>query len=411
MARRLNRTRRSALPLAGLALALGGSLLLIHRAPAPAPAPALAASAASLDVHVTARQTSNRSSITSPVFNTSQPSEVLLVLLASDGPAGGQLSFSSVTGGKLTWHLVSRSDQSLGDAEIWATQTVARLTGVSVTANRSSGAYHGMLTVVSVPDPGLSLSLAATGSASAISGPSSVTLRGVPAGSSVYAVGNDWDRAFPRRAAAGGALISESVDTSANDTYWAQRLGAPSVSPSVTVADSAPTTDEWNLAAVAVSAGPASSAGTTVPASTGTPVGTPTVSVTPQATVSVTTPPASVPASTVAPSPTPTATPLSTQKPGGTTYVQPGTQGYRGATSSLAVYSAANGKVPAAGCAWTADVGEAWQVSRLHRYQPQLGSCLYSGQLGMGRLRHPDDHELRSGLGVVLLVQRLRRLP
>src|SRR5215469_3598508 len=37
-------------------------------------------------------------------------------------------------------------------------------------------------------------------------------------------------------------------------------------------------------------------------------------------------------------------------------HVSPGTQGYRGAVSGLAVYSAANRRTPAGGCSWTSDL-------------------------------------------------------
>jgi hypothetical protein len=371
MTRRLKRTRHGLLPLAGLALALGGSLIYNYQSTPREITPsanAQAASVAGLDVYVTTRQTSYSHSVISPAFTTSQPREILLALLASDGPILGQMTFSSVTGGKLTWRLASRSNKSLGDAEIWAAQTTTRLTDARVTATRNSGTWHGMLTVISIPDPTRSLPIVATGNASAASGQPSVTLGGVPAGSWIYAVGNDWDQAIPRSVGAGEALIGQSVDTRVQDTYWAQRLTAPSTAPSVTVTDSAPTNDDWNLAAVAI-AGGSPSGGSVVPAAAGTSAGAPTPSTTtpsttgsaPQPTLSDTSQPTSAPNPAPAPSPstsTPTATPSPAGSTGGTPYVQPGTQGYRGAVSALTVYSAANGQVPAAGCTWNLESGE-----------------------------------------------------
>jgi hypothetical protein len=53
--------------------------------------------------------------------------------------------------------------------------------------------------------------------------------------------------------------------------------------------------------------------------------------------------------SSASPAPSPVS-PNSSMKP----YVQPGTQGYKGSVSDLAMYSAANGKVPhGTGCRWT----------------------------------------------------------
>lgn len=402
MTRRLNRTRHGrgvkrtryrVLPLAGLAVTLGFGGSLIYNSqftPREMTASARAASTAKLDVYVTTTQTSYRHSVTSSAFTTSQPREILLALVASDGPIVGQMSFTSVTGGGLTWRLVSRSDKSLGDAEIWAAQTTTRLTDVQVRATRNSGTYHGMLTVLSIPDPAQSLPIVATGSASAASGHPAVTLGGVPAGSWIYAVGNDWDQAIPRQVGAGEALVSQSVDTRVMDTYWAQRFTAPSTSPSVTVTDSAPTADDWNLAAVAIAgASPSRDAG--VPASSGTPADTPTVNATspstagsvPQPTVSDT-PPTSAPSTAPAPAPsttTPTATPSATGSTGGTSYVQPGTQGYRGAVSALTVYSAANGQVPSSGCTWNLDSGETVKFLRCDDTNLTLDHAYIQGSL------------------------------
>lgn len=55
------------------------------------------------------------------------------------------------------------------------------------------------------------------------------------------------------------------------------------------------------------------------------------------------------------PTTSPTQIPTSTKAPG-TPYVKPGTQGYRGAVSALAVYSAANARVPPGSeCSWASN--------------------------------------------------------
>lgn len=93
------------------------------------------------------------------------------------------------------------------------------------------------------------------------------------------------------------------------------------------------------------------------------------------------TPTASVPAPALSPSSsTPTSTPSPTENTGGTTYVQPRTQGYRGAISALTVYSAANGKVPAAGCSWTTD-GETAKYLRCDDTNLDLDHAYIQGSL------------------------------
>lgn len=67
-----------------------------------------------------------------------------------------------------------------------------------------------------------------------------------------------------------------------------------------------------------------------------------------------TAPATTAPPTTAPPTTAPVTTPPTTMPPaGGTSYVTPGTAGYRGPVSALTVYSAANGRVPANGdCSW-----------------------------------------------------------
>jgi len=259
----------------------------------------------------------------------------VLALLAADGPANRPQSFAAVTGGHMIWQLVARSNESRGDAEIWAAQATSKLSNVQVTATLNSGSFHGRITVISIPGVERVPSVGATGHASAKSGNPSLTLQAVSPGSLVYAVGNDWDNAVPRTVGPGQTLISQSVDTRVNDTFWAQRFTAPSTTTSVSVSDTAPTSDEWNLAAVAVSPDGGSSTGASVPSSPGT-----------------TTESTQTPTDTPTPTTAPTAIPPPTQGSNSTPYVQPGTQGYRGSVAALTVYSAANGNVPSSACSW-----------------------------------------------------------
>jgi hypothetical protein len=73
------------------------------------------------------------------------------------------------------------------------------------------------------------------------------------AGSWVFAVGNDWDRATPRTPVAGQVVVHQWVNTSSGDTYWVQSTDAPSTAFAlVDIHDTAPTADQWNYAAVEI---------------------------------------------------------------------------------------------------------------------------------------------------------------
>jgi hypothetical protein len=66
-------------------------------------------------------------------------------------------------------------------------------------------------------------------------------------------VGNDWDRAIARVPVAGQVLVHQRVDTQVGDTFWVQSTTVPSQANGlVTVADTSPTTDQWNFASVEI---------------------------------------------------------------------------------------------------------------------------------------------------------------
>ena len=79
-----------------------------------------------------------------------------------------------------------------------------------------------------------------------------MSLTTTQANSVVYAAGNDWDQALARTVPANQTMVNQVLD-SVGDTFWLQRLTAAVVSPgSVTINDTAPTTDQWNYAAVEI---------------------------------------------------------------------------------------------------------------------------------------------------------------
>ena len=94
-----------------------------NRSPASDPAtvttPSDTQAQLALDKVVTTHQSANGSSISSPAISTAQSGELLVAFVASDGPSSGALSFSSVTGGGLTWRLRQRTNTRAGTAEIW----------------------------------------------------------------------------------------------------------------------------------------------------------------------------------------------------------------------------------------------------------------------------------------------------
>jgi hypothetical protein len=69
----------------------------------------------------------------------------------------------------------------------------------------------------------------------------------------VWGVGNDYDRAFARTVGAGQTKVDEFLSPS-GDTFWVQRRTNPSASAGVvvTINDTAPTGDRYNLVAIEI---------------------------------------------------------------------------------------------------------------------------------------------------------------
>ena len=214
---------------------------------------ASAQASVAVDKTVTTHQSAAAKTIASPAFSTAAPGELLLAFITSDGPSGaGTQTFSTVTGGGLTWRLRRRANAQAGTAEIWAANAATTLANATVTATRSSGSYPGSITVVTFTGADQIVD-GATAAASAATGAPSVSLTSTRAGSLVWGVGNDWDRAVAHTVGANQTKVDEFL-ASVGDTMWVQRQTAaiPFGGTQVIVNDTAPTNDRWNLAAVEV---------------------------------------------------------------------------------------------------------------------------------------------------------------
>jgi hypothetical protein len=204
----------------------------------------------SIDAHATKTGTGT---VVLRGFSTILAGDTLAAFAGSDGPAGAAKQAVTVSGGGLTWKRVRQADARSGDAEIWTAHAARRLAKVAITFTPRAGGFALQGTVVAFRhSAGLGASTRA--SASAASGAPRITLTTQAAGSLSYAVGADWDKAIARKVGPHQALISQWVNTASADTYWVQgTTGASSgARKKVTLNDTAPTADQWNLAAVEV---------------------------------------------------------------------------------------------------------------------------------------------------------------
>jgi hypothetical protein len=195
------------------------------------------------------------STVTTSAFSTSSPNELLLALIATDYLGGANTTVQSVAGAGLTWVLVVRTNGQSGSAEIWRAFAPASLANATVTAILSQSVISS-ITVMSfsgVDATGVNGAgaIGATASKSAPSGAPSASLTTTRNNSVVLGVGNDFDNAIARTLGSGQTLVHQYL-TPTGDTYWVQRQTNPIASSGtiVTVNDTAPTSDRFNLSIV-----------------------------------------------------------------------------------------------------------------------------------------------------------------
>jgi RHS repeat-associated protein len=206
---------------------------------------------AALDQAVSAGETSKSSLITSAAL-TAKAGDLVLAFVSAKGPSGKAQKITKLAGGGLTWALAARSDTQQGTAEIWQAHTAKVLSKVKITATLAYAGYNGTITLAAFTGARGAAGPHAT--ASGATGAPAVKLTTTAADSLVWAVGEDPSHATAHTPAAGQAIVYQLGDTAGSDTFWSQRVTAAVAAAKTTVkiADTKPTTDRWNLAAVEI---------------------------------------------------------------------------------------------------------------------------------------------------------------
>jgi Domain of unknown function (DUF1929)/Bacterial Ig domain/Kelch motif len=215
------------------------------------------------DATVSVKQST--SAISTAPFSTTSGNELLLAFISTDYLSGPNTTVTGVSGGGLTWALVRRTNVQSGTSEIWRAFAPLPLSNVTVVATISQS-LSCSLTVMSfagVDTTGTNGSgaIGATGTGNSSRGAPTASLATTRNGSWIMGVGNDFDNAISRTVGPNQISIDQDL-TSAGDTYWVQMQSAPTAVAGTTVSinDTAPTTDRYNLTICEV-----------LPASSGTP--------------------------------------------------------------------------------------------------------------------------------------------
>jgi Bacterial Ig domain/Lysyl oxidase len=193
---------------------------------------------------------SGTTTTTTPSFSTSEAGEVLLAFADSDGPSTGGQTLT-VSGAGLNWSLVKRANAQGGDAEVWTATAIGSLLNATVTATASETGFAQSLTVTALSG---AAGVGTSASASASKGAPALSLTSTQVGSAAFATGDDAEHALGRTVGSGQSLLEQSLATSAGDSFWTQYATAPSsaAGQTMTLDDTAPTSDSWNMAAVEV---------------------------------------------------------------------------------------------------------------------------------------------------------------
>jgi uncharacterized protein (TIGR03437 family) len=200
------------------------------------------------DVFVT-QDHSNGTALTTPLFSTKSANELVLALISMGGRS--QTRVRSVSGAGLTWVLVGRTDVQSGSAEIWRAFSPAVLNNVQVSASFGTNvpATIAVVSLTGVDTTGThgSGAIGAIASANSSGSAPSATLKATRQNSIVIGVGDDTRSATARTAGSGQVIMHQY--TLSGGTFWIQTQPTPSSSAgvSVTINDTAPTNDPYNL--------------------------------------------------------------------------------------------------------------------------------------------------------------------
>jgi O-glycosyl hydrolase len=202
-----------------------------------------------LENSVSRHQDFASSSISAPSLAVTGSDTLLVAFVAADGPLTGPQWVSSVSGGGLTWKRVARANGVAGVTEVWTAVAPDPIADLRVRAGLGTGRWMGALTVAAFDGAAADV---VPVTASATTGAAKLTVQPSGAGSLIWAVGHDWDNAVARSLLGGQSLVDQFL-ASVLDTFWVQRVSAPtSGTAPVEVGTKGPTGDRYNLAAVEI---------------------------------------------------------------------------------------------------------------------------------------------------------------
>jgi hypothetical protein len=182
-------------------------------------------------------------------LSTRTPGDLIVAFVGADAPkSGGQTA--TVSGGGLTWTRAGQANTQLGDAEVWYAHATGKLNGAAITTRNSIRGWEATITVIAFKN---ATGIGNVKTFGAKSGAPTGAITTSQNNSLVYAIGDDWLRSKARTPGPGQTVVHTAYD-SLRDTYWVQTTDSPiaSAGTSVTINDTAPTGDPFNLVLVEI---------------------------------------------------------------------------------------------------------------------------------------------------------------
>ena len=180
--------------------------------------------------------------------STNQPGDLVVAFVAGDKPGPGSGQTATVSGGGLTWTLAQRTNTQPGTAEIWTAPAPAVLANAAITATLALAANVELNVVAFTNASGIG----AVASGNAFGGAPAAALTTTHANSWVYGVGFDWSQGLARTLGSGQTMVDQVLQP--GGTFWTQSETVPTGASgtTVTINDTAPSTDYWNLGVVEI---------------------------------------------------------------------------------------------------------------------------------------------------------------
>ena len=183
-------------------------------------------------------------------LTTTKNNELLVDYVSAAGPStGGQTV--TVSGSGLTWTKAAQENGAPGDTEVWTATVPAAGTTVNITAAATATGYHIVQTLVAYKN---ATGIGNIGTFTSNSGAPTGSIVTTAGNSWVWAAGFDASHAKGRTVGTGQNIFKQDVDSPADGTSWVQRTKAatPAAGTTVTINDTAPTTDNYNLILVEI---------------------------------------------------------------------------------------------------------------------------------------------------------------